>query len=104
MWSSRLFLLVVHFLLVGVVLSEEEEEESHSDYDDKDVQFEASPPNLLILLADPKNGSTVPLANQANTLVVLDRSFEKVHLFCSAYYPIKWTYFGDGVIQLNYNK
>lgn len=88
--------MLIVVLLVGVVVegqiastSSSDYATAESDYDDKDVQFESSPPNLLILLADPKNGTTVPLANQPNTDVVLDRSFEKVHLFCSAYYPVK---------------
>jgi len=111
---------LVSFVLISLLVGKSESrpqeddhqhgaEESHaaespsdygeSDYDDKDVQFDQSPPNLLILLADPKNGSTVPLANQPNTEVVLDSSYEKVHLFCSAYYPIKWVYTGDGVSE-----
>lgn len=70
---------------------------SDADYDDKDVQFDQSPPNVLILLADPENGTTTPLANQPNTEVILDPSLKKIHLFCSAYYPIKWSYTGQGV-------
>jgi len=70
---------------------------SDADYDDKDVQFDQSPPNVLILLADPENGTTTPLANQPNTEVILDPSLKKIHLFCSAYYPIKWIYRGEGV-------
>jgi len=68
-----------------------------SEYDDKDVQFDTSAPNVLILLADPENRTTVPLSNTANSDVVLERTFGKVHLFCSAYYPIKWEYHGEGV-------
>lgn len=77
----------------------EDTDYSDADYDDKDVQFDQSPPNVLILLADPENGTTTPLANQANTEVILDPSLKKIHLFCSAYYPIKWIYTGQGVSQ-----
>lgn len=75
----------------------ESEPLTEADYDDGDVQFENSPPNLLILLADPANGTTLPLNSTPNSDVVLDPTFGKVHLFCSAYYPVKWTYSGDGV-------
>lgn len=75
---------------------------SDADYDDKDVQFDQSPPNVLILLADPENGTTTPLANQPNTEVILDPSLKKIHLFCSAYYPIKWVYSGQGVSKALY--
>lgn len=75
-------------------------EYSDADYDDKDVQFDQSPPNVLILLADPENGTTTPLANQPNTEVILDPSLRKIHLFCSAFYPIKWVYTGQGVSNL----
>lgn len=77
--------------------SSDDNDYSDADYDDKDVQFDQSPPNVLILLADPENGTTTPLANQPNTEVILDPSLKKIHLFCSAYYPIKWIYSGDGV-------
>lgn len=77
--------------------SSDDNDYSDADYDDKDVQFDQSPPNVLILLADPENGTTTPLANQPNTEVILDPSLKKIHLFCSAYYPIKWIYTGDGV-------
>jgi hypothetical protein len=113
LWAFSFLLVVLFSLKVRISESRPQElEESpnqpnnnnkspsdygESDYDDKDVQFDQSPPNLLILLADPKNGTTVPLANQPNTEVVLDSSYEKVHLFCSAYYPIRWVYHGDGV-------
>lgn len=69
-----------------------------SEYDDADVDFDPSPPNVLVLVNDPRdNSSSVPLANLPNTEVMLDRTLTKVHLFCSAYYPIVWNYLGDGV-------